>query len=229
MLDPLCVSILVKRMMVVGVEKKVKSNLAIATPLRPLLHPRPSSHVQTTAVPRYYAIRHCRRSKYPRTRHTRIETLGWVVRLLIRSSFTRRDLLISNATRFRRTRKEIKIRPGFTPQEDVGRFRGTKQQEMDSRVLPKGHIIGWVAPSSVTNNTAGKSSGTMSKSQKKNEKRKEKKKADIAKKIQENWEDDDEDEIKPASKPKATTEDSNKTDSTADEVAEKLEKLEVNN
>ena len=145
------------------------------------------------------------------------------------SPFTRRDLLISNATWFRRTRKEIKIRPGFTPQEDVGKFRGTRQQEMDARALPKGHIIGWVAPSPATNNTAGKSSGTMSKSQKKNEKRKEKKKADIAKKILENWEDDDEDEIKPASKPKATTESSNKTEPTADEVAEELEKLEVNN
>ncbi|KAF9649598.1 hypothetical protein BDM02DRAFT_3142231 [Thelephora ganbajun] len=127
------------------------------------------------------------------------------------------------------TRKEIKIRPGFTPQEDVRRFRGTKQQEMDARALPKGHIVGWVAPPSATNNTTGKPSGTMSKSQKKNEKRKEKKKADIAKKIQENWEDSDEDEIKPASEPKATTESSNRTDSATDEVAEKLGKLEVNN
>ena len=128
-----------------------------------------------------------------------------------------------------RTRKELKIRPGFTPQEDVTRFRGTKQQEMDTRALPKGHIIGWVAPSSATNNAGGKSSGTMSKSQKKNEKKRGKKKADIAKKIQENWEDDDEDEIKPPPEPKATTEDSKKSDSTADDIAEGLEKLEVNN
>ncbi|KAF9779532.1 hypothetical protein BJ322DRAFT_1113337 [Thelephora terrestris] len=127
-------------------------------------------------------------------------------------------------------RKEIKIKPGFTPQEDVSRFRGTKQQEMDSRALPKGHIVGWVPPSSATNNTAGKSSGAMSKSQKKNEKRKEKKKAEVTKKIQENWDDDDdEDDIKPAPKPKATTESSSKTDSTAEELAEKLEKLEVKN
>ena len=99
---------------------------------------------------------------------------------------------------------------------------------MDTRALPKGHIIGWVPPSSATNNTGDKSSGTMSKSQKKNEKRKEKKKADIAKKIQENWEDDDEDEIEPATKLKATTDDTKNTDSTADEIAEGLEKLEVN-
>lgn len=126
-------------------------------------------------------------------------------------------------------RKEIKIRPGFTPQEDVGRFRGTKQQEMDARALPKGHIVGWVAPSSTTNNTVAKPSATMSKSQKKNEKRKEKKKAEIERKIQENWEDDDEDEIKPATQPKATAVSSDKADSTADEVTKKLEKLEVNN
>ncbi|KZT24466.1 hypothetical protein NEOLEDRAFT_1048033, partial [Neolentinus lepideus HHB14362 ss-1] len=44
-------------------------------------------------------------------------------------------------------RKEIKIRPGFTPQEDVKRFRGTKQAQMDTNQLPKGHIPGWVAPS----------------------------------------------------------------------------------
>ncbi|KAF9006449.1 hypothetical protein BDQ17DRAFT_1171441, partial [Cyathus striatus] len=45
-------------------------------------------------------------------------------------------------------RKQIKIRPGFTPQEDVKRFRGTKQAQMDATTLPKGHIIGWAPPSS---------------------------------------------------------------------------------
>ncbi|KAG6337369.1 hypothetical protein ID866_1742 [Astraeus odoratus] len=44
-------------------------------------------------------------------------------------------------------RKEIKIRPGFTPQEDVSRFRGTRQKAMDTSALPKGHIIGWAPPS----------------------------------------------------------------------------------
>ncbi|KAI0092799.1 hypothetical protein BDY19DRAFT_877049, partial [Irpex rosettiformis] len=43
-------------------------------------------------------------------------------------------------------RKEIKIRPGFTPQEDVTRFRGTRQKQMDANALPKGHIIGWAPP-----------------------------------------------------------------------------------
>jgi len=126
-------------------------------------------------------------------------------------------------------RKEKKIRPGYTPQEDVTVFRTARQQEMEARALPKGHIIGWVAPSSAKNNATTNSSGTLSKSQKKNEKRKEKKKADLAKKILENWDDDDEGEIKPASKPKVTTESPNKADLIADEVAEGLEKLEVNN
>ncbi|KAI0700701.1 hypothetical protein BC835DRAFT_1211761, partial [Cytidiella melzeri] len=43
-------------------------------------------------------------------------------------------------------RREIKIRPGFTPQEDVSRFRGTRQKQMDTTALPKGHIIGWAPP-----------------------------------------------------------------------------------
>jgi len=124
------------------------------------------------------------------------------------------------------TRKEIKIRPGFTPQEDVKRFRGTKQQEMDARVLPKGHIIGWTPPPPATNKTADKQSGTMSKSQKKNEKRKEKKKADLAKKIRESWEDDDDDEDE--IKPEDTTKSSNRTEITTEQIVEELEKLDVN-
>ncbi|KAH9999446.1 hypothetical protein BJV77DRAFT_1064340 [Russula vinacea] len=43
-------------------------------------------------------------------------------------------------------RKERKIRPGFTPQEDVARFRSGRQQAMDARALPKGHVPGWSPP-----------------------------------------------------------------------------------
>ncbi|KAF8342063.1 uncharacterized protein EI90DRAFT_2904169 [Cantharellus anzutake] len=43
-------------------------------------------------------------------------------------------------------RKEIKIRPGFTPQEDVSRFRGTRQKQADKNALPKGYIPGWAPP-----------------------------------------------------------------------------------
>ncbi|KZT12998.1 uncharacterized protein LAESUDRAFT_606383, partial [Laetiporus sulphureus 93-53] len=45
-------------------------------------------------------------------------------------------------------RKEKKVRPGYTPQEDVRRFRGTRQAQMDVNTLPKGHIIGWAPPPS---------------------------------------------------------------------------------
>ncbi|KAF7797541.1 hypothetical protein EIP86_008741 [Pleurotus ostreatoroseus] len=91
-------------------------------------------------------------------------------------------------------RKEIKIRPGFTPQEDVQRFRGSKQVQMDANTLPKGHIVGWTPPSS---STAAKSAGStagLSKSAKKNAKRKEKRKEKAEEKVKDSWEDDDDDE-----------------------------------
>jgi len=56
-------------------------------------------------------------------------------------------------------RKELKIRPGFTPQEDVGRFKTSRQQYAETRALPKGHIIGWVPPSSSQNKSQVGSSG----------------------------------------------------------------------
>lgn len=89
------------------------------------------------------------------------------------------------------------MRPGFTPQEDVSRFRGTRQAQKEANTLPKGHILGWAPPSSA----AATSNAAKSKSAKKNEKRKEKRKekstADIEAKIKENWEDDDEEETAP--------------------------------
>ncbi|KAI0637790.1 hypothetical protein C8Q77DRAFT_1153506 [Trametes polyzona] len=90
-------------------------------------------------------------------------------------------------------RKQIKIRPGFTPQEDVRRFRGTRQAQMDATALPKGHIIGWVPPSQTTTVPAPKAG--LSKAQKKNEKRKEKRKEKREEtKVKDSWEDDDEGE-----------------------------------
>ncbi|TFK75980.1 hypothetical protein BDN72DRAFT_831416 [Pluteus cervinus] len=83
-------------------------------------------------------------------------------------------------------RKEIKIRPGFTPQEDVRRFRGTKQAQMDANTLPKGHIIGWAPPPSST--PASSTSKPLSKSAKKNAKRKEKR--EEKKVVPDDWEDD---------------------------------------
>ncbi|KAJ7283722.1 hypothetical protein C8J57DRAFT_743016 [Mycena rebaudengoi] len=81
-------------------------------------------------------------------------------------------------------RKQIKIRPGFTPQEDVRRFRGTKQAQLDANALPKGHIIGWAPPPS--SQASGSATKPMSKSAKKNAKRREKKES-----VADNWEDDD--------------------------------------
>ncbi|KAJ7507728.1 hypothetical protein B0H11DRAFT_2153331 [Mycena galericulata] len=87
-------------------------------------------------------------------------------------------------------RKQIKIRPGFTPQEDVRRFRGTKQAQQDANVLPKGHIIGWAPPPS--SQASGSATKPMSKSAKKNAKRREKKDDKKEELVAENWEDDEE-------------------------------------
>ncbi|KAI0002967.1 hypothetical protein BJV74DRAFT_881929 [Russula compacta] len=80
-------------------------------------------------------------------------------------------------------RKERKIRPGFTPQEDVARFRSTRQQAVDTRALPKGHIIGWAPPGAA----APEKTQPQSKSAKKNEKRKEKRKEKRQEVVRENW------------------------------------------
>ncbi|KAF5387848.1 hypothetical protein D9615_000350 [Tricholomella constricta] len=87
-------------------------------------------------------------------------------------------------------RKQIKIRPGFTPQEDVRRFRGTRQAQMDANTLPKGHIIGWAPPPQST--AASGFAKPMSKSAKKNAKRREKKAEQTS--VPDNWEDDDEED-----------------------------------
>ncbi|CAE6437312.1 unnamed protein product [Rhizoctonia solani] len=102
-------------------------------------------------------------------------------------------------------RKELKIRPGFTPQEDVSRFRGSRQQQADRNALPKGHIMGWVAPSSETKPkpkpgslaaaaaAAAADTTGMTKAQKKNAKRAEKRaeKRTQPVEVKENWDDDD--------------------------------------
>ncbi|KAI0723402.1 hypothetical protein C8Q76DRAFT_722735 [Earliella scabrosa] len=144
-------------------------------------------------------------------------------------------------------RKQIKIRPGYTPQEDVRRFRGTRQAQMDANSLPKGHIIGWTPPAQ-TAAAAPASKAGMSKAQKKNEKRKEKRKEKKdagPEKVKDNWDDDEEDEAEgakvaaaPAVKREGThTEeqpnwavapDAKKdAGSGADALADKLDKLEV--
>ncbi|KAH9853789.1 hypothetical protein C2E23DRAFT_820498 [Lenzites betulinus] len=144
-------------------------------------------------------------------------------------------------------RKQLKIRPGYTPQEDVRRFRGSRQQQMDATALPKGHVVGWApAPTTVPVSKA-----SMSKAQKKNEKRKEKRKEkrDEDPKVKDNWDDEDEDEGETAvgtaavsaqtdkakgahtpEKPNwaaAPSTDEGAKDAGADGLADKLGKLEV--
>jgi len=86
-------------------------------------------------------------------------------------------------------RKERKIRPGFTPQEDVARFRSGRQQAVEARALPKGHIPGWAGAATPEKTEA------QSKSAKKNEKRKEKRKEKRQEVVRENWESEDDEDV----------------------------------
>ena len=131
-------------------------------------------------------------------------------------------------------RKQIKIRPGFTPQEDVKRFRGTRQTQMDANSLPKGHVIGWVPPAANTVTVAAPKAN-LSKAAKKNEKRKEKRKEKReAEKVKDSWEDEDEgDEEKPEAS-QADGETAQKSasgapssESIVDNLTQTLEKLDV--
>ncbi|KAJ3510295.1 hypothetical protein NLJ89_g4759 [Agrocybe chaxingu] len=134
-------------------------------------------------------------------------------------------------------RKQIKIRPGFTPQEDVRRFRGTKQAQMDDNALPKGHIVGWAPPPTSTAASNANAGKPMSKSAKKNAKRKEKREKEKAE-VPDNWEDDDEGTAPTPAPMKGSateasstptsdkTKDASTTDST-EGLSKKLEKLDV--
>ncbi|KAH9462825.1 hypothetical protein Pst134EA_014915 [Puccinia striiformis f. sp. tritici] len=75
-------------------------------------------------------------------------------------------------------RKEIKIRPGFTPQEDVSKFRSARQSEFESKKLPKGSVVGLTRPQVAVAQSALRG---MSDAQKKNAKRKEKRKTELVK------------------------------------------------
>ena len=124
----------------------------------------------------------------------------------------------------------------------MSRFRGTKQQDADRRALPKGHILGWVPPSSatkpVTPGSGGSNSGgALSKTAKKNAKRKEKKAADIDAKIKDSWDDDDDVPVK--NSPKDTLQGSTangagsgsdtKSDNGLNGLNEKFNQLDVKN
>jgi partner of Y14 and mago protein len=89
-------------------------------------------------------------------------------------------------------RKERKIRPGFTPQEDVARFRSARQQAQDARALPKGHVPGWAPPGAPAPATKKE---PQSKSAKKNEKRKEKRMEKRQEPVQENWDSEADEDV----------------------------------
>lgn len=66
----------------------------------------------------------------------------------------------------------MKIRPGYTPDEDVTRYRSTRSAESDARIAIKGKIPGLTPP--VQAAMLGSVGLKLTKAQKKNSKRKEK-------------------------------------------------------
>ncbi|WWC90884.1 uncharacterized protein L201_005821 [Kwoniella dendrophila CBS 6074] len=90
-------------------------------------------------------------------------------------------------------RKEQKVRPGFTPQEDVGRFRSTRQTVEDVKsasrpTIPGSNRIGpQMKPSKETENVFASEPKEKTKAQIKNEKRREKRRE----KVSVNWDEDD--------------------------------------
>jgi len=127
-------------------------------------------------------------------------------------------------------RKEIKIRPGYTPQEDVSLFRTQRQQQHERTALPKGHVIGWTpkeaaskpaVPGEASDSPSGKAA---KKNAKRAEKRKEKRKEDQAAFIKSNWEDASDDDKQPSDPPADA---STAPDATVDEVTDKLGAVKV--
>ncbi|KAI9143248.1 hypothetical protein BKA69DRAFT_1037054 [Paraphysoderma sedebokerense] len=77
-------------------------------------------------------------------------------------------------------RKERKVRPGYTPPEDVAKYSNTRLDSFReaSKPLPKGYIPGMPLPSDSNTPSPFAQQQAKSKSQKKNEKRKKKRNAD---------------------------------------------------
>jgi len=104
--------------------------------------------------------------------------------------------LFTDLVQFRRVssltyslRKELKIRPGFTPQEDVGRFRGSRQKASETTKIPGSDRIQQPPkPDNPFAPTSSSSSNTKTKAQIKNEKRR------ANKKVNKNWDESDDDD-----------------------------------
>ena len=99
-----------------------------------------------------------------------------------------------------RFRQEIKIRPGYTPQEDVSLFRSSKQVELEQHRARKGTVPG-LKPNPLVQDAlrgiSGGGSASGSKSAKKNAKRKEKRNEGATSSeniVKDSWDDDDDQE-----------------------------------
>ncbi|KZO93206.1 hypothetical protein CALVIDRAFT_540192 [Calocera viscosa TUFC12733] len=121
-------------------------------------------------------------------------------------------------------RKELRIRPGFTPQEDVGLFRSRRQQTGE-RAPPGAAVPGAPAKRAVPPGTADAAGGgeAKSKAAKKNEKRKEKKREAKVEPVRDAWDEDDEPvkELKPQAAAEAK---GKRADEEVERLAEELEK-----
>lgn len=86
-------------------------------------------------------------------------------------------------------RKERKIRPGFTPQEDVKLFQPSPAKARAT--VPKGYVPGWAPPAPSAASIAAKTAAAK-KNEKRRKKKKEKAEAAEKEKVKDNWEDEEE-------------------------------------
>lgn len=100
---------------------------------------------------------------------------------------------------------------------------------MDAASLPKGHILGWVAPSSESQQKAkGASAPPPNKNARKRANQRAKKAAEKPEEVKDSWEDEEDVESSAAtSKTESVTTEAGKEDAGEAEVTDKLSKLTV--
>lgn len=126
-------------------------------------------------------------------------------------------------------RKEIKIRPGFVPAEDIATFRSQRAAQRERNVLPKGAVVGYTPPPDAASSpkptpkptsAAGDAlSKAAAKNAKRAEKRKEKRKVDQADFIRQQFDRDAPSESKDGDKPQPSDD--------VDALADKLKDASV--
>ena len=172
-------------------------------------------HVETSSLSTTIRGRDRSRPAHTRAGHPRVQATGWNVRACCSHATPFADLPPS-------VRKQLKVRPGFTPQEDISRFRGTRQQAMDAVAPAKGHILGWIAPSSESQQKAkGASAPPPNKNARKRANQRARKAAEKPEVVKDSWE--DEEDVESSGTPASKTEDTQGED----EVTDKLSKLTV--